>query len=356
MHLASVGQSYAQIAKQVKCSLKTVSFWVSRFKKSGSTDSISASGRPPLLDSDARKKAVDLLIEGCDGGARFVAKKLNSDGLTRTVVAPGTVLRAAKAQALEDGNPLICRRGRPPKSLSGATKSKRVQFAKTNKNRSWARVMFTDRCKFHFRYPGCVVRGTRWLKSSDKHLDGAPLATKASVYNVYGGVTRYGTTRLHEVSGSTGLKTSFMNKKGGAARNITQAEYSHVLGKTLLKEGQRIFSQQGMSAWVLQQDNDPAHAKAAAIVTKHNDKQRGSRVELLQGWPGNSPDLSPIENVWAYVDAEVAKKGCQTFAEFKAAVNLTFEALPLVMCQNLIASVPKRLKKCVEFDGAKCGY
>ena len=150
--MASDGVPFSAIAKKTNCSVKTVAFWVSRFKKSGSTDSISGSGRPSLLDAGARKRAVELLLKGCDGGARFIAKALYSEGLADKVVAPGTVLRGAKAQAQEDGNPLICRRGRPPKSLSGATKSKRVMFAKANKNRSWARVMFADRCKFHFRY------------------------------------------------------------------------------------------------------------------------------------------------------------------------------------------------------------
>ena len=108
------------------------------------------------------------------------------------------MLRSAKAEALEDGYPLICRRGRPPKSLSGATKSKRVMFANTNRSRAWSRDMFTDRSNFHFCCPGSVVRGTRWLNSSEKHLDGAPKVNKASVYNVHGGVTRYGTTKVHE--------------------------------------------------------------------------------------------------------------------------------------------------------------
>ncbi len=71
-------------------------------------------------------------------------------------------------------------------------------FANTNRSRAWSREMFTDRCKFNVRYPGSVVRGTRWPNSSEKHLDGAPKVNKASVYNVYGGVTGYGKTKVHE--------------------------------------------------------------------------------------------------------------------------------------------------------------
>ena len=52
------GLSYTDIAKKANCSLKTVSFWVPRLQKSGSTKSLSDSGRPVLLDVDAIKRAV----------------------------------------------------------------------------------------------------------------------------------------------------------------------------------------------------------------------------------------------------------------------------------------------------------
>ncbi len=114
VHLAAEGLSYTDIAKKVNCNLKTVSFWVSRLHKCGSTKSLSGSGRPVLLDVDALKRAVGFLPAGYDGGARIISKKLYTEGLVDRV-APGPMLRSAKAQAVEDGYPLICRRGRPPK-------------------------------------------------------------------------------------------------------------------------------------------------------------------------------------------------------------------------------------------------
>ena len=356
VHLAAESYSVASIARRVGCSVKTVRFWIHRYRLSGSAKSMKATGRQCLLSSNARKRALDLLLQGTNGGARFVARQLHSEGLTGRVVAPGTVLRAAKAQAEEDGDPLICRRGRPPKQLTGVNRNERVAFANINKTRCWSRVMFTDRCKFHFRYPGCSVRSVRWLRRSKKHDDGAFRPNHPAVYNVYGGLTRFGTTKLHPVTGTTGQKIKFNNLKGEPAKNITRAEYSDVLQTTLLREGQRIFSQQGMMIWVLQQDGDPTHARAAEVIHRQNAKLRGSRVSLLPSWPGNSPDLSPIENVWAYVDAEVAKLGCKSFEEFKSAVDVTFQSVPKKMCQHLFASVPKRLARCVEYGGAKTGY
>jgi hypothetical protein len=299
---------------------------------------------------------VQLLVKGIDGGARFVAKVLLAKGFTDEVVSPGTVLRAARAQAEEDGDKLVCRRGRPPKLLSAVNREKRISFAKAHRSTNWRHVMFTDRCKFAFRYPGAVVRSVRWMKDSQKHQDGAPRPSRPSVYNVYGGVTRWGTTKLHVVTGTTGQTSNFKNKRGVAARNITQGEYSQVLSETLLREGQRLFSTQGMSTWTLQQDGDKSHARASIVVDKYNRKRSGSRVSVLRDWPSNSPDLSPIENVWGYVDREVAKLGCKTFEEFKAAIDITFQNIPETMRRNLFESVPKRLKDCIELDGYKTAY
>ena len=125
--------------------------------------------------------------------------------------------------------------------------------------------------------------------------------------------------------------------------------------KGLLPGGEGIFSSVGKRSWVLQQDKDPTHGAASAMVDKHN-RLRITCVEILPDWPGNSPDLSPIENVWAIVGAKVDKLGCKTFAQFKKAVNRTFQNLPKATLVNLLDSVPKRMRLCLEKDGGRIRY
>lgn len=355
VHLYSVNRDAGTIAKKVRCSKKTVYFWLARYKETGGVDVKCKQGRATALSTEARRRAVQLLTSAEVGGAKLVARKLKAEKLCERVVSASTVLRCAKEQAELDGDPLVCLRGRPPQRLTMDTKNKRLAFAKANKSRNWRRVMITDRCKFHFRYPGCKVSQTRWSLRSKRHEDGAFKASHPSVLNVYAGITAYGVTKMHAVTGTTGLKTDFHTMTGKSSRNITADEYRHVGRDTFMPEGKRIFGQKGETEWVLQQDGDPTHGAIKPIIQEFNTTS-GNSVTLLKNWPPHSPDLSPIENVWGWVDAEVAKKGCQNFQEFKKEIMATFRNMPIKMCERLIDSIPKRLERVVQSNGGHAGY
>ena len=124
---------------------------------------------------------------------------------------------------------------------------------------------------------------------------------------------------------------------------------------TFMPEGRRMFSTQGLATWVLQQDNDPTH-KAALPVVKQWNAQHASSVSVLQPWPPNSPDLNPIENFWSYLQAKLDARGCTTFEQFSAAVHIEAKAVPTDYFAKLVASMPKRLAKCIELGGGKTKY
>ena len=170
-------------------------------------------------------------------------------------------------------------------------------------------------------------------------------------YNVYGGITSHGVTGLHEVSGTTGRKSVFKTVGGKKARNITTGEYSDVLEQTLLPAGGSAF----LRHWVFQQDEDPAHGHAMDVLNHWNSEHR-PRVSLLEEWPGNSPDLNLIENVWSWVQAEVDKKGCSTFREFKQEVRDQFAAVPQSMLTSQYTSMPKRLGDVIKSGGRRIKY
>lgn len=177
--------------------------------------------------------------------------------------------------------------------------------------------------------------------------------TNPMALNVYAGITKFGITRLHFVAGTSKYKSKHLNMKGQTAKNITKSEYMEVLEKTLLAEGCKLFRNVGVTNWKFQQDNDPCHHAAGEAIKAWNQAHPGMRVSLLPAWPANSPDLSPIENLWAWAQAKVDATGCKTFEEFKKCVCETLQNVPRKI---LVGSMKARLQACVEQQGAKTGY
>lgn len=307
--------------------------------------------RKGSMTVEQQQAAFDKLSHASASG---VADQLYKEGVVERVLHKTTVIRAARNHAALAMTNLKYAQGPPKKELSPATRQKRLAFAKENTRMNWGLVLFTDRKKFAWKYPGVKVDQGKWLKGSEKHE--VATVNHAHTVNIYAGLSPYGMTLGHEVAGTKGLKTSFFNKKGQQAKNITAQEYENVMFTTLLPEGRRLFTQgKGVASWVFQQDNDPSHKLAPSHVKSWNAKHGGS-IKLLGAWPPNSPDLNPIENIWGWMDGKISKLGCTTFPQFKEAVHQTLKKVPLSMVENLYKSMPKRMRLVVETGGGKTGY
>jgi RNase P/RNase MRP subunit POP5 len=286
--------------------------------------------------------------------AARAAVRLYQDGRVPRVLHRSSIIRAARRHADLLGVHLRYSSGPPKKDLSQKTKEKRLAFATHNLETNWKLTLFTDRKKFSFKYPGTKVGSGKWLKGSEEHV--ACQVNHAGTVNIYAGLSPYGLTLAHEVAGTRGLATPYKSKKGQYAKNITSAEYAAVLEKTLLPGGTRLFSQgAGQASWVFQQDNDPSHLQAISHLKAWNS-MHGSSIRFMQGWPPNSPDLNPLENVWGWMEARINELGCDSWADFKAAVHRICREVPQTMVDNLYGSMNERMQLVIEKGGGKTGY
>jgi transposase len=343
--------NFSKVAREVGRSRPTVMHWVNHYLEHHNVESANKTGRPPALDSAGAEEALQRLLTGDQGTASEVARVLHTKGKSKKVLHKSTIIRHAKAVAAAEGKPIRVVRGFPSKQLSKDTIKKRLNFATRNRKRSWANVMFTDRKKFHFYYPGVAVKPLKWTRKGETWMQ--PKVNHAEVVNLYAGITRQGITKAHIVAGTSQHQSRFLNKKGQVSKNITAAEYAAVVGDTFLPEGERLF---GPIGWILQQDNDPSHKRAAENAVAAHNKKRGSNIQLLPSWPPNSPDLSPIENLWGYIQGKVNARGCKTFAEYQQAVLSELKAVPKQMLRNLFDSMPTRLADCLKAKGGKTKY
>lgn len=346
-------KNFSQVARRLHLDYKTVRKWALRHKQSAGVRPVRSGGRKSVLSEVVAQQAMHMLLSGKYSGSQEVAVELHKKGLTSTPtpVHRTTVARHAKAVGRAAGAPIRAVQSPPQKQLTAANMTKRLEFCKTNLRRHWGNVMFTDRKKFHFYYPGVRIHKVSWVRVGERRT--APKVNHAMCVNMYAGITIYGATKPHLVVGTSKMPVGFKNLKGAQARNITSQEYEKVMAN-LLEDGSKLFKAYGVTSWVFQQDNDPTHGKPSATAVKTwNGSCKGSAVNILPNWPPNSPDLNLIENVWAYVQNKVDKAGCKTFEDFKVEVIHLMKTLPEGMLKSMYGGMRGRLMECMSKNGGK---
>ena len=102
---------------------------------------------------------------------------------------------------------------------------------------------------------------------------------------------------------------------------------------------------------IFMQDSAPYHK--AKIVTEW---LADSKIQALD-WPGNSPDLNPIENLCRILKQKVSLK---KFNNFRGLQNATIQAwateITKNLCEKIVSSMPSRIKSVLKSNGGHCKY
>ena len=187
----------------------------------------------------------------------------------------------------------------------------------------WDCVIFSDESSFQLR--SNIVKC--WAKN-DVPLNFPKLKFESKVM-VWGAISINGKSKLHFVEG-------IMNS----------AKYTGVIDHVLIPFIRKYHD----NSVIFQQDNAPCHVSkvSKAFLTE-------KKIEIMD-WPANSPDLSPIENLWGFLKVKVAKRSPATVSDLKMILKEEWENISLEYLQSLVRSMPKRLQELKIKNGNKINY
>ena len=102
---------------------------------------------------------------------------------------------------------------------------------------------------------------------------------------------------------------------------------------------------------VFMQDGAPCHR--AKIVTQFLKAQK---INILD-WPGNSPDLNPIENLWTILKNKVSERQPTNAKMLEQAIKEVWvRDISPAYCRNLVESRPRRLEAVIKAKGGPTKY
>lgn len=312
--LAQEGLSTGIISKILGCSEWVVRRW--RFRDY--VDDSPRSGRPIKLTSSMVDKITRKLLSKLKPSQRNIAKQV---GLSQR-----SVLRAKEMAGLK------FYLGVPKPALNSSHKRARVLFAREHADEDWTKVAFLDE-KIFFVGGSASHRHTGVYAYSRAEVDSVPHWAHAPKVNVVAAIMTDGRTRLYIFEGI-----------------MTAAVFADILESALLPDMLEHFDGQ---EFALAMDNDPKHRSGQ--VRNRLVHVAGDQMSIMP-WPSRSPDLNPIENVWALLQAAINKRPTSSLAQLKARLRAEWRKLSQEAINNCVNSMPSRLQAVISSRGGPTKY
>lgn len=217
--------------------------------------------------------------------------------------------------------------------ISARNRLRRVAWATMHLNwtvEQWRRVLWSDESPFVLSYNGRV---RVWRMHNERYSIRCLRGTlKHDVkIMVWGAFSASGVGRLEWIRGT-------LFKEG----------YLEILEEPMLHSADLLF---GRENWMFQQDNDPKHT--AHVV---RDWLIDNEIPLLEGWPAQSPDLNPIENLWSILDWRVKSRRLNNAEELFTCLRNAWNALPVDLLERLVDSMPRRCQAVIDSRGYPTKY
>jgi transposase len=312
------GKSYGEIAKLVEKSRSTVSTLLRTTVVVGDRVTRSARGRHRCT-TNADDRAIGMYAKR----HRFDSK--HSIGRVFDV-SKQTVRRRLKERG-------IVSRKAHRNILNKRERLARKRWCRNMLRTDFSTWLFSDECSFELSNCSTVSRAWVLRKAGEKYVRccvlNAPVKSRQKVH-IWGCISSVGV---------------------GTFRVLTQTVNRHVCIQTYSRNLLPLYDSLPLS-WtgrvVFQQDNARPHV--AADTMRFLARKRITTTQ----WPAYSPDINPIENVWALMKNFVRRCEPQNVTELIAAIQSAWKAIVTAeLCNRLYSSMRGRLLAVIRKAGLR---
>ena len=161
--------------------------------------------------------------------------------------------------------------------------------------------------------------------------------------------------------------------EGSWTNKITHATHSQTLtseyyiNQILVKEGKPLTSRRQVTGGPIERKlfsskKEMTFVRKGATVHTSKETQTWSQKNLpnfiaKDGWPANSPDINPIENIWSIIDETMYKDSApKTMEELKRRLRFAWKNVTLDALKELAHFRPRRLENAIKNKGGHSGY
>ena len=325
--LKKSGSQTKEIAELIGVSPRSVRTWYKKFRENGGVDTPTHKTRPGR-DKKTSRRCMNIVKRQLESNPRITARTLKE--LNPEVFGEVSV-RTVNRRIAELGYTSH----RPVKKplLTLKQRKKRVAIARKYQawdSDQWMRVLWSDESTFTvtcnrggnvYRKAGSDPLDPRYIESTVKHPDSLM---------IWGSFTGFGKSKLHV----------YHNKE-----KVNQYNYLELLCDILPD------AFEDTNAAVFMQDGATPHT-AKSVLGWLDD----CGIEYIRDWPGNSPDINPIENLWEIIKKDLQGKDVSSVPKLEKEIRASWDRIPADMLRSLALSLPRRLEQVIKRKGCPTKY
>ena len=322
--LSTMKLSEREISRQMKVSKTAVHNAIKKFRKENTFKDSKRSGRPRISSSRDDRFIRKVVSQSPMNSAKKIQAGMAERGIN---MSEKTIRRRLSVDfGLKSYRP-----AQKPR-LTEAMKKKRLEFAKRHLDwdtKMWKNVLFSNESSMK-QFSVRKYRVWRPPRARYQEKFTIPTVTHPPSQMIWGAMSANGTAGLY-----------FLPPKS----TMNGSKYVELLKEKL------VIHMQIHNCTIFMHDGAPCHK--SKVVQQFLNSQH---INVLD-WPGNSPDLNPIENLWALLKTKVSQRQPSCLEEMRKVIKEVWvHELSPDYYLNLVNSMQRRLQEVIKNKGGHTKY